>query len=55
MNKIALIIGILFILISLVVFIFADGMRRYYSGIFFAFLGIVALMQAFRSCSRANK
>jgi len=48
MRKMQLFIGILFILLAVIVFIFADGDRRIYSGIFFAFLGIVILVQLFR-------
>ena len=42
-RKIALVAGIIFIVLSLAVFVFADGLRRYYSGIFFLMIGIVNL------------
>lgn len=48
MNKLALVVGILCCVAAVVIFIFADGARRWYSGIFFAVLGGVTLAQALR-------
>ena len=48
MNKLALAVGILCCVAAVVIFIFADGMRRWYSGLFFAILGAVTLLQALR-------
>jgi len=48
MNKLALVAGILCVAAAVVVFVFADGMRRWYSGIFFAAMGAVMLAQAAR-------
>ena len=48
MNKLALVIGILCCVVAVVIFIFADGMRRWYSGIFFALIGTVTLVRTLR-------
>ena len=48
MNKLALVAGILCVVAAVIVFVFADGMRRWYSGIFFAVMGAVLLMQTLR-------
>jgi uncharacterized membrane protein len=55
MSKMALVVGILGILLALIVFVFADGLRRWYSGIFFAVLGIVMLINARRWGHAADK
>ena len=39
LNRITLISGILCIILAVIMFIFADGLRRWYSGIFFAIMG----------------
>jgi len=49
MNRLALIAGILCLVVAAVVFVFAEGMRRWYSGIFFAVIGAVTLIQALRA------
>ena len=46
MNKLGLVVGILCCVVAVVVFIFADGMRRWYSGIFFALLGALMLVRS---------
>ena len=46
MNKGALMIGILCLGLALVILLFADGARRWYSGFFFALLGAVVLVNA---------
>jgi uncharacterized membrane protein len=48
MKKMALTVGILCIVVAVVIFVFASGLRRWYSGLFFAFLGIVSLLNAAR-------
>lgn len=48
MNKMAFFVGILCIVLAIVIFIFSDGLRRWYSGIFFALLGTVMLVNAKR-------
>ena len=52
MNKMSLVAGILFIVLALVVFVFADGPRRWYSGLFFAVLGVVMLARWRRAPDR---
>jgi len=46
MQKAALVIGILAIAIAIVVFVVADGARRWYSGLFFTIMGVVMLANA---------
>ena len=48
MSKVALCIAILCGVLALIVLVFADGLRRYYSGIFFAVTGTVMLVHALR-------
>jgi hypothetical protein len=48
MSKLALVTGILCCVLAVIIFIFADGLRRWYSGIFFALIGVVTLLQAAR-------
>lgn len=48
MQKMAIVSGVICILLAALIFIFADGLRRYYSGGFFLLIGIVMLLQAFR-------
>jgi hypothetical protein len=48
MSRLALVVGILCILFALVILGLADGLRRWYSGLFFALLGIVMLINAVR-------
>ena len=46
MNKLALVFGVLFLVLAVIVFVFAGGLRRYYSGGFFAVIGTVTLVNA---------
>ena len=46
MSEVALVSGILCIVLSVVVLVFADGLRRWYSGIFFAIMGTAILVNA---------
>ena len=55
MSKMAFFVGILCIVVAVVVFVFADGPRRWYSGIFFAFLGTVMLVNANRWFRHSDK
>ena len=48
MSKVAVGLGCLFILLAVIVLVFADGLRRWYSGIFFAIIGAVTLVNALR-------
>jgi membrane protein implicated in regulation of membrane protease activity len=48
MRKVALVSGILCIVVAVIVFVFAHGLRRWYSGIFFALIGAVMLVNAVR-------
>ena len=48
MQKWALILGIIFLVLAVVVFVFASGGRRWYSGLFFAVIGLVALANTLR-------
>jgi hypothetical protein len=48
MNKVALVSGILCVVLAVVIFVFAHGLRRWYSGIFFAILGTFMLGNALR-------
>jgi len=48
MSTVVLCIAILCGVLALIVFVFADGLRRYYSGIFFAVIGTIMLVHALR-------
>lgn len=48
MSKMALVTGIICLAAMIVVLISADGPRRWYSGIFFAIIGAVMLVNAVR-------
>lgn len=47
-RKLALTIGPLCFVLAVVILIFADGLRRWYSGLFFAVIGAVILLGALR-------
>jgi len=55
MSKVALITAIVCIVMAVVVFIFADGLRRWYSGIFFAVMGLAMLVNTLRWRRVANE
>jgi hypothetical protein len=55
MSKAALVTGILCIVLAVIVFVFADGLRRWYSGIFFALIGTVMLANVLRWKRAANQ
>ena len=46
MRKSSLVLGSLFILLAVAILVFAEGPRRWYSGLFFALLGTVAVLNA---------
>lgn len=48
MSRPALVTGILCIVVAAIVFVVADGARRWYSGGFFALLGAIMLVNAVR-------
>ena len=48
MNKVTIVVGIASAAMALVVFVFADGARRWYSGSFFAAIAVVTLVNALR-------
>jgi hypothetical protein len=48
MSKMAAVIGILSLAVAVVVFVFAEGPRRWYSGSFFVIIGAVMLANAIR-------
>ena len=49
MSRVALVSGIICFVLALIILVFADGLRRWYSGIFFAIIGTVILVNALRS------
>ena len=55
MSNLALTSGILCIALAVVIFVFAEGLRRWYSGIFFALIGIVAILGALRGKRAADR
>ena len=56
MRKAALVLGITFLGLGTCVLVFADGLRRWYSGIFFLLIGAVVLLNArFRKPSTGEK
>lgn len=55
MNKMAVAIGILCIAIAVIVLVFAEGLRRWYSGIFFMLMGTIMLINALRWRRHADK
>jgi hypothetical protein len=48
MSKMALFSGIVLMALAVLVFVFADGLRRWYAGGFFAVMGIAVLANALR-------
>ncbi len=55
MNKTQLYIGVICLALAAVIFVFADGARRIYAGVFFALLGVVTLVNAKRTGSGEDK
>lgn len=48
LRKVALTIGPISLVLAVVITIFADGLRRWYSGLFFVLIGAVLLFNARR-------
>lgn len=48
MGSMSLVMGVLCLVLAAVILLIADGPRRWYSGLFFALLGVVALTNAIR-------
>ena len=48
MSKLALTTRIVCIILAIIIFVFADGLRRWYSGAFFAIMGIIILLNGLR-------
>ncbi len=48
LQKTYLILGIFSFFIAAIIFVFGDGLRRWYSGIFFVILGVVLIGNAKR-------
>lgn len=46
MKKISLVAGIACFVLALIIFIFASGLRRFYSGLFFVVIGVVMVWNA---------
>ena len=49
MRRLPLVLAILSFLVAIIVFIFVDGARSIYRGVFFAVIGVVLLVNARRS------
>jgi len=48
LRRMALVLGPVCLVLAVVILVYADGMRRWYSGLFFAVMGTVALLGARR-------
>jgi len=48
LRKLALVLGPICLVMAVVILVYADGMRRWYSGLFFVVMGTVALLSARR-------
>jgi hypothetical protein len=55
MNKTQLVIGVVCLALAAVIFVFAEGARRIYSGGFFTIIGVVTLLNAKWGRSRVKK
>ena len=55
MRKLPLVLGLMCVAIAAIVFVFADGARRVYSGIFFLMLGGVMLAESWRGKHDSGK
>ncbi len=51
MKRSSLVIGLIFLVLAVVIFIFADGLRRYYSGGFFLMLAVFLIWSSRRKTS----
>ncbi len=48
MSRMACVLGILLLVLAVIALVFAHGLRRWYSGIFFAIMGTASLVNAMR-------
>ena len=48
LRKLALTVGPASLVLAVVILVFADGLRRWYSGLFFALIGVALLLNARR-------
>lgn len=55
MRKLPLALGLICVAIAAVVFVFADGARRIYSGVFFLVLGGAMLAESWRAKRDSSK
>ena len=55
MSRLALVTGIISLLVMVVVLVFADGPRRWYSGSLFGLIGTLMLVNAIRWRRVADK
>ena len=46
MPKKSLLLGLLFLCLAVVILVFADGLRRWYSGFFFLLMGLWVVLRA---------
>ena len=54
MNRLYLILTVLSLALAVIIFLFADGARRWYSSAFFVVLGVVMLASAKRGRNRPS-
>jgi membrane protein implicated in regulation of membrane protease activity len=54
-RNLTLVLGILFIVLAVIVFALAEGLRKWYSGIFFMILGVVMLLSFRRYLHEVDK
>jgi hypothetical protein len=48
MKRVSLVVGSLCLIVAIVVFVFADGLRRWYSGLFFLLIGVISFANYLR-------
>jgi hypothetical protein len=46
LKRLGVVLGVVFLVLAVIVFVFADGLRRWYSGIFFAVIGTATILNA---------
>jgi len=55
MKKALAVLGVIFLLLAVIVMVFARGLRRWYSGLFFAIIGTSTLLTAFNRGGAAEE
>ena len=55
MRKLPLVLAVVSFLLAVIVFVFAEGARSVYSGLFFVVLGVVSLVNARRRERKATE